>query len=128
MSEDAEDDYSKAIADAENKYISKDDIPTDETGKIVKSMLASGHVMESSKLAYDISTNLPGEVGNRGVKKAMFTVLSGASMPAVLVEIGFMSNEDDLKRLNNEAELKKLAEGIANGIDAFLITYKGKEK
>ena len=84
--------------------------------------------MESSKLAYDISTNLPGEVGNRGVKKAMFTVLSGASMPAVLVEIGFMSNEDDLKRLNNEAELKKLAEGIANGIDTFLITYKGKEK
>jgi len=33
MSEDAEDDYSKAIADAENKYISKDDIPTDETGR-----------------------------------------------------------------------------------------------
>jgi N-acetylmuramoyl-L-alanine amidase len=128
MSEDAEDDYSKAIADAENQYISKDDIPTDETGKIVKSMLASAHIMESSKLAYDISTNIPEKIGNRGVKKALFTVLSGASMPAVLVEIGFMSNIDDLARLHNETELKDLAEGITNGIDTFLITYKGKEK
>ncbi len=128
MSEDAEDEYSKTIAEAENKYIDKKDIPGDETGNIVKSMLASAHVMESSRLAYDISSNLPSDLGNRGVKKAMFSVLSGASMPAVLIELGFMSNAEDLKRLNDPKSLKTIAEGITNGIDAFISTYKGKDK
>ncbi len=128
MSEDAEDEYSKSVAEEENKFIKKEDIPKDDSGTIVKSMLASGHIIESSKLAYDVSSKLPDKIMNRGVKKAPFTVLSNAAMPAILVEMGFMSNPDDLKRLNNEKELRTLAESLADGISSFLSTYKGQNK
>ena len=128
MSEDSEDAYAKSVAEEENKFIKKEEIPTDESGSIVKSMLASGHIMESSKLAYEVSSKIPDKIKNRGVKKAPFTVLSNTAMPAILVEIGFMSNSDDLKRLNNEKELRTLAESLADGISSFLSTYKGQDK
>jgi len=128
MSEDAEDEYSKSVAEEENKFIKREEIPTDDSGSIVKSMLVSGHIMESSKLAYEVSSKLPDKIKNRGVKKAPFTVLSNAAMPAILVEIGFMSNSDDLKRLNNEKELRTLAESLADGISSFLSTYKGQDR
>ena len=127
MSEDAEDEYSRSVAEEENKFI-KTEIPKDDAGNIVKSMLVSGHIKESSKLAYEISSKLPDRIMNRGVKKAPFTVLSGSAMPAVLVELGFMSNSVDLKRLSSEKELRMLAESLADGISSFLNTYKGKEK
>jgi len=126
--EDAEDAYSKSVAEEENKFIKKEEIPTDDSGSIVKSMLASGHIMESSKLAYEVSSKLPDKIKNRGVKKAPFTVLSNTAMPAILVEIGFMSNPDDLKRLNNEKELRTLAESLADGISSFLSTYRGQDR
>lgn len=128
MSEDAEDEYSKSVAEEENKFIKKEELPTDDSSTIVKSMLASGHIMESSKLAYEVSSKLPDKIKNRGVKKAPFTVLSNAAMPAILVEIGFMSNADDLARLNNDKELKMLAESLSDGVSSFLSTYKVKEK
>ena len=57
---------------------------------------------------------------NRGVKKAPFAVLSGPTMPSVLIEIGFMSNPEDLKRINNADEMKSLASKIADGINSYL--------
>ena len=53
---------------------------------------------------------------DRGVRQARFAVLRQASMPAVLVEGGFLSNSGDRKLITSSTELRKLATAIAEGI------------
>jgi N-acetylmuramoyl-L-alanine amidase len=47
-------------------------------------------------------------------------VLTGASMPAILVEVGFLSNRTEANRLAQRDHQQALARAIAAGIDAFL--------
>ena len=56
---------------------------------------------------------------NRGVKQAGFFVLIGASMPNVLVEIGFLSNPNEEKKLKQNSYKDKIAEAIYEGIKRF---------
>ena len=56
----------------------------------------------------------------RGTPSANFQVLRETTMPAVLVETGFMSCPAELARLCDASYQQKLAIGIANGIDAYL--------
>ncbi len=56
---------------------------------------------------------------NRGVKRAPFRVLVGALMPAVLVEVGFISNPREADLLGTAAFQDKLAFGLAQSVDAF---------
>ncbi|MGE0791549.1 MAG: N-acetylmuramoyl-L-alanine amidase [Sandaracinaceae bacterium] len=60
-------------------------------------------------------TRLPG-LHDRGVRSALFYVLVGARMPAVLVEASFLSREDEATALQEEGYRQRLAEGIAEGI------------
>jgi N-acetylmuramoyl-L-alanine amidase len=53
---------------------------------------------------------------NRGVKRANFYVLRNTSMPSVLVEVGFVTGEDDAPRLSDPAFLEVMADAIARGI------------
>ena len=124
MSEEAEDNYSKIVAQQENKFFEKQKVE-DEAGNIINSMLVDGHVKEGAKLASYISSKLSDKVKNRGVKKAPFAVLSGPTMPSVLIEIGFMSNADDLKRITTPEDMKSLASKIADGISSYLSKNKG---
>jgi N-acetylmuramoyl-L-alanine amidase len=55
----------------------------------------------------------------RGVKQAPFRVLVGASMPAVLVEVAFISNPDEEKLLASESYQAKVAASLARGIERF---------
>ncbi len=56
---------------------------------------------------------------NRGVKQAGFIVLIGAFMPAVLVELAFISNPAEERLLGSGSFQMELAEGIANAVDEF---------
>jgi N-acetylmuramoyl-L-alanine amidase len=60
-----------------------------------------------------------GEVRNLGVKSALFYVLLGARMPAVLVETGFISNRLEEKRLASARYQDEVAAGIARAVAAF---------
>ena len=62
--------------------------------------------------------NLPGEK-NRGVKKAPFVVLIGASMPSVLAEIGFLSNPREEALLKKPDYRQKLAEALYRGVTRY---------
>ena len=53
---------------------------------------------------------------DRGVKRARFAVLRDISAPGVLVEIGFISNLQEERRLNDPVYVEKIARGIAEGI------------
>jgi len=56
---------------------------------------------------------------NNGVRRAPFYVLMGAKMPSILVELGYLTNAKERKRLQTYAYLKRIAWGIANGILAY---------
>lgn len=56
---------------------------------------------------------------DRGVRAAMFYVLVGATMPAVLVEASFMTREDEASALHHERYRQALADGMAEGIMRF---------
>jgi N-acetylmuramoyl-L-alanine amidase len=60
-----------------------------------------------------------GDVRDLGVKSALFYVLLGARMPAVLVETAFISNRDEERRLASPAYQEEVAAGIARAVSAF---------
>ncbi|MGB0609347.1 MAG: N-acetylmuramoyl-L-alanine amidase family protein [Verrucomicrobiales bacterium] len=57
---------------------------------------------------------------DRGIKRDRFTVLAGLSMPAVLLEGGFLSNPAEAKKIASTSYLSIISQGIANGI----VTYR----
>jgi len=61
---------------------------------------------------------------NRGVKQAPFYILSGAKMPGVLVEVGFLSNREESLLLEEQEYREYLAGIICDGIKRF-ISQKG---
>jgi N-acetylmuramoyl-L-alanine amidase len=58
-------------------------------------------------------------IKNRGVKKAPFVVLIGASMPSVLAEIGFLSNSREAALLKKPEHRQKLAEALYRGVSRY---------
>lgn len=78
----------------------------------------------SSRLALELQTRLNRLSGirDRGVKQAPFAVLTGATMPAVLVEVGFLTNPEEELRLASPLEQARIATAVSDGILAFLNT------
>jgi len=62
---------------------------------------------------------------NRGVKMAPFAVLVGTEMPAILVEVSCLSNEEDVSLLTKADYRGKLAEAILRGIRAYASALDG---
>ena len=56
---------------------------------------------------------------NRGVKKAPFVVLIGASMPSILAEVGFLSNSKEEQLLKRPDHRQKLAEALYQGVSRY---------
>jgi len=66
-----------------------------------------------------------GDVRDLGVKNALFYVLLGARMPAVLVETAFVSNRDEERRLSSLRYQEEVAEGVARAVTAFAARQGG---
>lgn len=65
---------------------------------------------------------------SRGVKHGNYSVIRNTtSMPAILIEGGFMTNEKEMEKLKDPQYLKKLTLGMAQGIDQY-VQSKRKEK
>jgi len=61
---------------------------------------------------------------DRGVRSARFYVILKTSMPAVLVETGFITNPSEAAKLVDSAYQLRMAEAIAKGVDQFLKSYR----
>ncbi len=61
---------------------------------------------------------------DRGVRSARFHVIAKTSMPAILVETGFITNPSESAKLVNSAYQERMAEAIARGVDQFLRAYR----
>ena len=86
---------------------------TDE--QLIQATIAqSGFVQYSEKFAALIQEEIDKRVQsrNRGVKQAGFYVLMGASMPNVLIELGYISNPNEEKKLNSSSYRDMLATSI----------------
>ncbi len=55
-----------------------------------------------------------------GIKARNFAVLRLTNMPAILVELGFLSNENDAKLLSQPSFRAKCANGIADGVNNYI--------
>jgi N-acetylmuramoyl-L-alanine amidase len=75
----------------------------------------------SSKLADAIDNRMTQtSISSNGVKKANYRVLTHTKCPAVLVEIGYLSNYWEAKQLNNNDTQRRLAQAVAEGITDYL--------
>ncbi|HYH44875.1 MAG TPA: N-acetylmuramoyl-L-alanine amidase [Thermoanaerobaculia bacterium] len=85
------------------------------------------HLSESQRFAGLIQAELNQalQLKNRGVKQAPFRVLMGAAMPAVLVELGFLSNPDEEKKLQDPAYRAELAEALVRAIARYKEQVEG---
>jgi N-acetylmuramoyl-L-alanine amidase len=78
------------------------------------------------RLARSVQDNLVQytDAEDRGVKRARFAVIKGAPVPAVLVEIGFMTNPAEEGQLISRNYRDKIAAGVARGILSYLTTTR----
>jgi len=63
-------------------------------------------------------------IRNRGIKQAPFYVLIGAEMPSILIEVSFLSNPRECKRLVSEDYQDNLCEGILKGIKQYITSIQ----
>jgi N-acetylmuramoyl-L-alanine amidase len=80
---------------------------------------------QSLALAQMIQDELAKVAGlaSRGVKMANFLVLRENDVPAVLVEVGYVSNLEEETRLRGEAFRQRITEAIMRGVQRFLFVY-----
>lgn len=94
---------------------------------ILNELMMNTKIEESSKLAHSVHKGIVGHLGstfknvkNLGVKQAPFYVLIGAEMPAVLLELGFLTNGIEKKRLLTKSYRRNLADGISMGLKSYV--------
>ncbi len=117
MSADASDAQAAQAAERENATAGRDGLQL-----ILWDLAHVANLNASSQLALVIQTQLNALHGitDRGIKQAPFVVLTGATMPAALVEIGFLSNPDEAKRLLTPDFQAEIATAVAQAITTFV--------
>jgi N-acetylmuramoyl-L-alanine amidase len=128
LSNEATDGAARRAAEYENRLIAGD--PRARGGSdVVRSILwdlaQSDFQQESSRMAEALQNSLDRALRrpSRGVKQAPFYVLGGAAMPAVLVEIGFISNPQEEERLRDDGYRDRIARALAAGVAAYKRSY-----
>jgi N-acetylmuramoyl-L-alanine amidase len=123
LSLDASDERAQRAADEANQATTAGD-PLTDLQLILWDMAQTRHLAESQRLASLIQQELNVTLGlrDRGVKQAPFVVLMGAAMPAVLVEFGFLSNPDEVERLEDPEYQNRLAEALTRALVRYRAT------
>lgn len=130
----ANDDYARALAAAENYPLyleEREDIASDISLRAtIWDLIINENREESIALAHEISKALAHHSSDkvRGVKSAKFYVLKGVNMPAVLIEIGFISNPYYEKLMRTHKFKRRIAEAILRGIKEYDQRYYYSER
>lgn len=111
---------------AENLNLSGEELIVNQ---ILVDLVVQQTVNHSKKLATavhdEIRPVLKGfKLDDRGVKPGLFYVLALSKRPGLLIEAGFVSNEKELKTINQEKYLDKLAQSIASGVLKYIQSEK----
>jgi N-acetylmuramoyl-L-alanine amidase len=99
--------------------------PSDPQSYILFSLMQNAHLEHSLVFAEDVANAMKGGpiARNRGVSQDPFWVLWRTTMPAVLVEVGFISNANDLKVLCSAEDRDRIADNLLKAIRTFKKRY-----
>jgi len=127
LSYQATDDESRAVAAIENNTLGLEE-GVQKNGNlemILWDLAQSAFLKESSVLAEMIQENMNDvlDIANRGIKQAPFRVLMGATMPAVLVEVAFITSPEEERRLKDAAFKDKVSGAIFDSVRKFHDKY-----
>ncbi len=126
LSRNATDEEARRLAYLENNSAEVEsgivDDNKNEIQMILWDMAQAAYLKQSSQLAEFIQKELNVLLGteNRGIKQAPFKVLTGVACPAVLVEVAFISNTEEERRLGTDEFQSNVAQAIYRGLVNFL--------
>jgi N-acetylmuramoyl-L-alanine amidase len=105
------------VARAENAAVGA----AEDLDFILWDLVQNLYIQESATLAEAVQQRMSNDLKlrNRGVKQAGFRVLVGAYMPAILVEVGFLSHAEESKRLGSASFQRDIARALADAILDF---------
>jgi len=125
LSSEASDSQARHIAAIENGAMQHENPGYRQKSEMLKSILwdlaQSEFQQESSFMAETVLDSMTRSLSlvPRGVKQAGFYVLGGAPMPAILIEIGFLTNLKEERKLNTPEYREALALAIYNGLAEY---------
>lgn len=97
--------------------------------QILVDLVVQQTVSHSRQLASHVHRNIipivkTHQLTDRGVKPGLFYVLALSKRPGLLIEAGFVSNPNELRKINQEKYLDDLARAVSNGVLAFIKEQK----
>jgi N-acetylmuramoyl-L-alanine amidase len=125
LSSEATDTAARQVAALENSVVQLETPASRGKMDMVKSILwdlaQSQFQLDSSRLAETVQDSMTQSlrIPSRGVKQAGFYVLGGAAMPAILIEIGFVTNPREEKKLKESRYRDEIARAIVEGIAEY---------
>ena len=92
-----------------------------DSAAILKDMAKNTHLNDSVRLAQQIQSSLEKVFPRkgRGLRDAPSPLLDGLSVPGLVVEIGFATNPEDRKSLNEEETQRAVAQALVRGLQAY---------
>jgi N-acetylmuramoyl-L-alanine amidase len=131
LSSEATDGAARQVAALENSVVQLEKAPArvaarlDAVKAILWDLAQSEFQQESSRLAEVVQDSMTKSlrIPNRGVKQAGFYVLGGAAMPAILIEIGFVTNPREERRLKDSRYRDEIARAIFSGLAEYKKKY-----
>lgn len=129
LSAEATDDDARRVAAMESRLSGVDEsapaapaAAADDLELVLWDLAQNRHLDESSRLGERIQKGLNELAGtrDRGVRQAPFRVLMGATMPAVLVEVGFISNPEEEALLRTSEYRDRIVSALDGAIRAYL--------
>jgi N-acetylmuramoyl-L-alanine amidase len=127
LSLEASDELAKKAAEIENSAAKSAPPPGGSDLKMILWDLAQQEYLnESSRFAQAIQEEMNRATGvqNRGVKQAPFKVLVGATMPAALVEVAFITNPEEESKLKTDAFQKLMVDALTTAIERYKTDYE----
>jgi len=121
----------RRVMERENSVVRLEEDPSQyehftEQELILMTLAQSAYLRKSEKLAMLVQEQFAERVGrvNRGVKQAGFYVLWSASMPAILVELGFLTNPQEAAFLKSKEGQAYMASAIFRAVRTFKEHYE----
>src|SRR5712692_7742214 len=126
LSLEASDELARKAAELENAVAKPAPAESGDLKLILWDLAQQSYLNESSRFAQAVQEemNRATHVQNRGVKQAPFKVLIGATMPAALVEVAFITNPDEEAKLKSEGFQKTVIDALTTAVERYKIDYE----